>query len=162
MVLDATTRMDAAQYSKNRRIMKIPSFFGFAFLLLVSLESWLHPLEVATVPSTVWTEQTLSGEKVYYFLEAQCTDCIPGEGQLAGKYIIVTAGLESADYADHYQLLERFRATLAAQFPKAPALRDGLEFRFEFSMEEAEKFRQTELEQKRTAGYQVIELDVTQ
>ena len=147
----------------QRCAMKSISFFSFAFLLLVSFESLLplRPL-ASTPPPAVWSEQALTEETVYYFLVAQCASCAPGEGQAAGKYIVVTPGIEQADYADHNLLLEKFRLTLAAQFPQAPALRDGLEFRFEFTMDEAKKFRQTELEQKRAAGYQIIEMDVTQ
>ena len=143
--------------------MKKASFFSLTFLLLVSLERRL-PLGTSapTPPPAVWSEQALTEETVYYFLVAQCASCAPGEGQAAGIYIVVTPGIEQADYADHNQLLEKFRLTLAAQYPQAPALRDGLEFRFEFTMAEAKKFRQTELEQKRAAGYQVIEMDVTQ
>ena len=145
------------------RTMKKTSFFSLAFLLLVSLEPLLPLRQSVKVPSpAVWSEQTLANETVYYFLEAQCIECMPGEGQTMGKYVVVTPGIESADYMDHYELLEKFRASLAAQFPNAPALRDGLEFRFEFTVGDAEKFRQTELAQKRAAGYQVIELEVTQ
>ncbi len=143
--------------------MKTSSFFSLAFLLLFAVEPLLHLRPSAIVPPpTVLNEETLSGETVYYFLEAQCSDCVPSEGQAAGKYVIVTPGVEMSQYADHYQLLDKFRTTLAAQFPNAPALRDGLEFRFEFTTKDAEKFRQTELEQKHAAGYQIIELDVTQ
>ncbi len=142
--------------------MKAPSFFSFAFLLLVSIEPLLQLQPSTTVRPLVWNEEALYDEMVYYFLEAQCMDCIPGEGQSTGKYIIVTPGIERADYADHYQLLEKFRASLTAQFPNAPALRDGLEFRFEFTEEDAEKFRETELEEKRAAGYELIELELTQ
>ncbi len=143
--------------------MKTTSFFSLVFLMFLAAKPLLPLHSSAPVPpSTVWSEGTLNAETVYYFLVAQCSDCAPGEGRTAGKYVIVTPGIERAEYTDHYQLLEKFRANLAAKYPNSPALRDGLEFRFEFTRGDAEKFRQTELVQKRAAGYEVLELDVTQ
>ncbi len=139
------------------------SFFSIAFLgLVLSLPSLLRSHQTAKALPTVLTEQRLTGKKVYFFIEAQCDICSPAEGRPTGKYVVVTPGIGSTDYELHPDLLEKFRATLALQFPGAPALRDGLVFSFHFTMEEAENMRQAELAQKQADGYEIIELDVAQ
>ncbi len=146
-----------------RSTMKTSSFFSLACLALVfSVQSMLHPRPTVAALPAVLTEQTLADKKVYYFIEAQCADCSPAEGRATGKYLIVTPGISTADYQLHPALLEKFRTTLALQFPNAPALRDGLVFSFHFTTEDAEDMRQAELEQKQADGYEIIELDVAQ
>jgi hypothetical protein len=142
--------------------MKASSFFGLTFLLLISVKplSFLRPSTGR--PPDIWSEQALSGKQVYYFIEAQCTACSPAEGRAAGKYLIVTPGISTADYDRHPELLEKFRISLATQFPNAPALRDGLTFSFHFTNAEAETMREAELEQKKADGYEVLELELTQ
>ncbi|MEO6038909.1 MAG: hypothetical protein ABIQ93_10885 [Saprospiraceae bacterium] len=143
--------------------MKASSFFGFTFLLFVALQPLSRLGRSAATPRPAcWSEQTLSGKKVYYFIEAQCAECSPAEGRAMGKYVIITPGVNMADYENHSELLEKFRSILATQFPLATALRDGLVFSFHFTTAEAEAMREAELEQKRAAGYEVLELELTQ
>ncbi|MEO6757940.1 MAG: hypothetical protein ABIO24_00695 [Saprospiraceae bacterium] len=143
--------------------MKASSFFGLTFLLLVCIKPQLQRPSHATTPLPIaWNEQALSGKKVYYFIEAQCAECSPAEGRATGKYVVITPGISTADYEQHPGLLDKFRSSLATQFPTAPGLRDGLVFSFHFTTAEADAMREAELEQKKAAGYEVLELELTQ
>jgi hypothetical protein len=110
-------------------------------------------------PRAPMSEEMLAGQTVYFFLDTECKQCSLGENFPTANYWVVT-GIRTADFAAHSDLLSQFSATLTGRFPQAKALLEGLVFRFHFTPEETEAFRQLQLERKRAEGFQVVELDL--
>jgi hypothetical protein len=141
----------------------------FFFLCLSLLLAWLYaPVYIfsqtraAAPEAPLLTEATLEGRTVYFFVDSESDGTTLGPDFPAGKYWVVSRGVQSAVYEQHNDILANFRFVLRVRFADPGGLLDAQVFRFQFSQAEAEAERQALLESKREAGYQIIEIDFEQ
>ena len=137
---------------KTTRSFRLPIFI--AVLLCGGLIAWQEP----TPGPLTLTEQNLADKTVYFYMEAECDDCRLDPSSTDTRYLIVSRGVQSDLYQTHNKWLSLFGQTLQQQFAGNDRLSQALVFSFHFNAKDCEKMRSDRMEQKRKAGYTIIEV----